>query len=160
MEPRPWLSLPRTARFGDTDGAGVMHFHQLLRWCHEAYEESLERFGIPAAAIFPTAGRPLAVALPISHCQADFLAPVHCGEPLRIVLTPRRLDPTAFEVGYTLHREGSGGEAAETAGVPPLARALSRHVAIDAASRRRCPLPDPIARWLEASGLGRGVQAL
>jgi hypothetical protein len=33
-----------------------MHFHQLLRWCHEAYEESLEKFGIAATEIFPTPG--------------------------------------------------------------------------------------------------------
>ena len=25
-----WLLLCRTVRFGDTDAAGVMHFHQLL----------------------------------------------------------------------------------------------------------------------------------
>ena len=42
--------LCRSVRFGETDAdqgaAGVMHFQQLLRWCHEAYEESLERFGL------------------------------------------------------------------------------------------------------------------
>ena len=53
LDPSAWLLLCRTVRFGDTDGAGVMHFHQLLRWCHEAYEESLERFGIPADQVFP-----------------------------------------------------------------------------------------------------------
>ena len=45
-------------RFGETDAAGVMHFQQLLRWCHEAYEESLERFGLEPAALFPTPGQP------------------------------------------------------------------------------------------------------
>ncbi len=53
MDSNSWLLLLRTVRFGDTDAAGVMHFHQLLRWCHEAYEESLERFGIVAATVFP-----------------------------------------------------------------------------------------------------------
>ena len=28
-----------------------MHFQQLLRWCHEAYEESLERFGLNRNAV-------------------------------------------------------------------------------------------------------------
>ena len=59
-----WLQIERTVRFGDTDAAGVMHFHQLLRWCHEAYEESLARYGISAEEIFPRPGQPLAVALP------------------------------------------------------------------------------------------------
>ena len=66
MDPDSWLLLCRTVRFGDTDAAGVMHFHQLLRWCHEAYEESLERFGIAADEIFPAPGRTPAVALPIA----------------------------------------------------------------------------------------------
>ena len=48
-----WLQLHRVVRFGDTDAAGVMHFHQLLRWCHEAWEESLEAQGIAAEAVFP-----------------------------------------------------------------------------------------------------------
>ena len=38
MEATNWLRLERTVRFGDTDAAGVIQFHQLLRWCHEAYE--------------------------------------------------------------------------------------------------------------------------
>ncbi|MGA0279943.1 MAG: thioesterase family protein, partial [Vulcanococcus sp.] len=48
MNPNSWLMLCRSVRFGETDAAGVMHFQQLLRWCHEAYEESLERFGLNA----------------------------------------------------------------------------------------------------------------
>lgn len=171
MEPPHWLTLSRTVRLGETDAAGVMHFHQLLRWCHEAYEESLERFGIPAAAIFPTglgpdpepsedavaaanqtaAGRPI-VALPIIHCQADYRAPLVCGSRIHIRLTPRRLDASGFEVAY--HTLQESVEPAE------VARALSRHLAIDSRSRRRCLLPDPISRWLEASSLGRGVQPL
>ena len=54
--PASWPELERSVRFGDTDAAGVMHFHHLLRCCHEAYEESLERHGLSAGAGFP---RPL-----------------------------------------------------------------------------------------------------
>ncbi|KKZ12242.1 MAG: hypothetical protein TE42_05280 [Candidatus Synechococcus spongiarum SP3] len=42
----PWLVIRRTVRFGETDPAGVVHFHYLLHWRHEAYEESLARFGV------------------------------------------------------------------------------------------------------------------
>ena len=75
MDPSSWLELHRRVRFGDTDAAGVVNFAQLLRWCHEGYEESLERFGVAAAEVFPTPGSLLEVALPIVHCSADYFAP-------------------------------------------------------------------------------------
>jgi len=137
-------------RFGDTDAAGVMHFTRLLSWCHEAYEESLERYGITAAAIFPGQGSPPpAVALPIVHCSADFRRPLVCGDPLAIALEPVRIDPGCFEVRY---RFSSGPE--------PVAEGLTRHLAIDSTSRERCALPEPIQRWLEASALQGGIQPL
>ena len=137
-------------RFGDTDAAGVVHFARLLSWCHEAYEESLERYGIAAAAIFPGQGTDTpAVALPIVHCSADFRRPLVCGDPLAIALEPLRIDPGCFELRYRFRR-----------GEEPVAQALTRHLAIDATSRRRCPLPPPINRWLEASALRGGVQPL
>ncbi|MEB3331257.1 MAG: thioesterase family protein [Synechococcaceae cyanobacterium] len=144
MRPSDWLQLRRTVRFGDTDAAGVMHFHQLLRWCHEAYEESLERFGISAEAVFPSLAQAPTVALPIVHCQADFLAPLVCGDPLEISLQPQREGPGCFSLHY---RFSSHGLAA--------AAALTRHRSIDAASRDRRELPEPIRRWLEASQLGQ-----
>jgi len=149
MTPSDWLLLCRTVRFGDTDAAGVMHFVQLLHWCHQAYEESLERFGLSAAAIFPIPGQAPEVALPIVHCQADYLRPLVCGDPLAIQLEPQRLDPGCFELRYRFRRDGE-----------PVAEALTRHLAIRSASRQRCPLPEPIQRWLEASSLQAGVRPL
>lgn len=148
MEPSHWLQLSRTVRFGDTDAAGVMHFQRLLGWCHEAYEQSLERFGLAAAEVFPTPGSSLAVALPIVHCQADFLRPLVCGDGLAIALKPRRLDAGRFEVGYSFCCNGDS-----------VARGLTCHVAIETTSRRRCPLPAALNLRLEASSLG-GVQPL
>ncbi len=152
-----WLQLHRTVRFGDTDAAGVMHFHQLLRWCHEAYEESLETFGLPSEAIFPTPSwdapcadrvdsSPAQAALPIVHCQADYLAPLVCGDRLTVSLSPQPLDAGSYEVSYIFTKL----EAASR----PVAWGLTRHVAIDPISRRRCDLPGPIERWLEASASG------
>ena len=131
-------------RFGDTDAAGVMHFQQLLRWCHEAYEESLERFGIASQDIFPTPGQKLKLLLPITHCSADYLAPLVCGDPLAIALLPRQLDATAFEVAYNFSSAGR-----------PVAHGLTRHQCISAAERRKAPLPDVVQRWLDATaGVG------
>jgi 1,4-dihydroxy-2-naphthoyl-CoA hydrolase len=149
MDPTSWLQLCRKVRFGDTDAAGVMHFHQLLRWCHEAYEESLERFGIAADELFPTPAKTPPIALPIVHCRADFRRPLVCGDPLAIQLEPQRIDPGCFQIRYLFR--SANQEVAE---------GLSRHLAIEVASRRRCALPEPIARWLEASSLGGGPRPL
>ena len=63
-------------------------------------------------------------------------------------LEPQRLDPGAFELRYSF----SSGER-------EVARALTRHLAIESATRKRCALPTAINRWLEASNLG-GIQPL
>ena len=149
MTPDDWLLLCRSVRFGDTDAAGVMHFPRLLSWCHEAYEESLERFGLTAAEIFPRPEHSPAVALPVVHCSADYQRPLACGDALTIALRPERIDPGCFELHYRFSRSGEA-----------VAQALTRHLAIDSLSRRRCALPAGIQRWLEASGLGRGVTPL
>ena len=143
--PGSCLQLTRTVRFGDTDAAGVMHFHQLLRWCHEAWEESLERSGVPAAAVFPGGERAAGdgappVALPIVHCSADFRRPLRCGDRLQVLLTPRRLDGGSFEVAFAFVRDGE-----------PVARGLLRHRAIEASSRRPCGLPVVLEAWLAAA---------
>jgi 1,4-dihydroxy-2-naphthoyl-CoA hydrolase len=142
MKSSDFLLLCRSVRFGDTDAAGVMHFHQLLRWCHEAYEESLEKFGVSPAQLFPRPGLELELLLPIVHCSADYLAPLSCGDPLAIHLAPCLLDSSSFEVGY---RFNSAGLA--------VANACIRHVCIHAIDRKRAPLPAPISRWLAASAV-------
>ena len=141
-----WLELKRHVRFGDTDAAGVMHFHQLLRWCHEAWEDSLQRHGIAAESVFPGCRGQATwpdVALPVVHCEADFLRPVHGGDCLQVQLKPQRLDPSCFEVRTRF-------KINET----DVARGLIRHLAISTTSRRRCPLPEAIDLWLEASSMG------
>ena len=154
-----WLKLERTVRFGDTDAAGVIQFHQLLRWCHEAYEESLERFGIGAGEIFPRpklaleqppgqqaipdpTGPALRIGLPIVHCSADYCRPLVCGDRLEITLEPRLLNQGSFEVNYTF---ACGGQTA--------AKGLTRHRAITIADRQGCALPAAISAWLEACQL-------
>ena len=55
IKPENWLILKRKVRFGDCDSAGVIHFHNLLRWAHESWEESIEIYGISYQDIFPCA---------------------------------------------------------------------------------------------------------
>ena len=138
MKSSDFLLLCRSVRFGDTDAAGVMHFHQLLRWCHEAYEESLEKFGVSPAQLFPRPGLELELLLPIVHCSADYLAPLSCGDPLAIALLPKALNAHSFEVSYSF---SSRGEA--------VAVGLTRHFCVQASNRLRAPLPESINNWLK-----------
>ena len=140
-----WLELRRTVRFGETDAAGVMHFQQLLGWCHQAWEESLERYGLSASSVFPGGREDLPnVALPIVHCHADFRSPLKVGDELSVLLQPTRLDHGSFEVTSQFVL----GEKVSACG-------CLRQVAIDICTRHRRRLPDGIERWIEASSIGQ-----
>ena len=135
-DPLPWLVIRRTVRFGETDPAGVVHFHHLLRWCHEAYEESLARFGMATEDVF---ANPMA-ALPIVYCQARYHRPMGHGDVLSLHLACRQLDPTSFEIHYDVYRHQQ-----------VVATGLTRHVCIDPVTRQRLALPTAVGRWLEAA---------
>ncbi len=141
--PKEWLVLERIVRFGDTDAAGVIHFHNLLRWSHEAWEESLQVYGLKALDTFPSLVdiKPLIpIALPIVHCEADFFSPIRIEDQLEIVLSPLRLDAGCFQVKYDFKK-----------GKKIVADSLIRHRAIHTELRYPCELPEDIDRWLEAS---------
>ena len=143
QKPTVWLLLERTVRFGDTDAAGVMHFHQLLRWCHEAWEESLECYGINACEIFPghSHNEPsLAVALPIIHCEADFTNPIQTGDKLIVEIQPKRLSESSFQVSNQFILDNKN-----------VAKGILHHMAINSETRKRCELPGKINQWIDAS---------
>ncbi len=143
-----WLVQKRKVRFGDTDGAGVMHFHQIFRWAHEAWEESIECYGISKEFIFPSASIPKSqckVFLPIIHCEASFRKPIHVGEELIVKIKPLRLNLSSFQIqtDFNLNNE-------------VMATALISHMAISPDTRKKCELPNNIHLWLEASSISQG----
>ncbi len=144
--------MQRIVRFGDTDAAGVIHFHHLFRWCHEAWEESLDQYGLQAIEIFPSSvdmQSQFSTALPIVHCEADFLSPIRIGDKLQLTLLPRKIDLNSFQIEYIFKLKQK-----------KVAIALVRHRAIDPKTRHLCGLSTCIDRWLEASTLNRGISPL
>ena len=142
---QPWLNLNRIVHFGETDAAGVMHFHHLLRWCHEAWEKSLLDYGLKPSDIFPIGleeKSKFKVALPIVRCEADFLKPIKTGDVLSILLCPSKIDLFSFDIRTSFTCEDI-----------EVARGLIQHVAIDPYSRKRSELPRDINLWLEASSI-------
>ncbi|MBD2528527.1 acyl-CoA thioesterase [Nostoc flagelliforme FACHB-838] len=126
----------RTVRFQDTDAAGVVYFANVLGICHEAYEESLEASGINLKDFFTNPS----VAFPIVHASVDFLRPMFGGDKLLISLIPQKISVDKFEITYEIR-------VAEVV----VAKAITRHVCIDASSRSKQELPDEIIQWLETN---------
>ena len=150
-DPRKWLSLSRTVHFGDVDAAGVVHFHNLLRWCHESWEQSLQAFGVSPQDVFPTSRingdyYPL-VALPITHCEADFRLPIKNGDQLKVFLAPQKIDFARFQIETKFFCRDEY-----------VAIGLLRHVAINSQTRKRTNLPEQIDTWLELSSVNMGVR--
>tara|TARA_Y100001968_G_scaffold51762_1_gene42714 strand:+ start:27004 stop:27471 length:468 start_codon:yes stop_codon:yes gene_type:complete len=151
-KPETWLHLKRVVRFGDTDSAGVMHFYQLLRWCHEAWEESLEIYGLSLKKIFPQASKldhEVSILLPIVHCEANFLGPIEVGDQLSLELSPEKIDHGGFYVKTKFRRDDV------KVGIGSI-----YHRSIDAKTRRSCDLPEDIARWIESSFLNSGIKSI
>ncbi|KGG13199.1 MULTISPECIES: acyl-CoA thioesterase [Prochlorococcus] len=140
-----WLHLKRVVRFGETDSAGVVHFYQIFRWCHEAWEESLNRFGVNASEIFPNildkTHEPL-IAIPVVHCSADFWKPLRTGDNIELELLPKTITLGRFQI-LTKFKRGS----------EYVAEGLVHHQAINSRTRVSCELSGPIKAWLEASVL-------
>lgn len=141
----------RTVFFQDTDAAGVVYFTNILSMCHEAYEASLAATGIDLRLFFGKAK----TAFPIAHTSIDFFRPMFCGDRLAIHINPKQTKASEFEITYQILAAATN--PTDTSSTDPsatpacMAKALSRHVCIDSASRTRTQLPEGIIHWLQLS---------
>ncbi|BAZ41700.1 thioesterase superfamily protein [Calothrix sp. NIES-4101] len=126
----------RTIRFQDTDAAGVVYFANVLKICHEAYEESLAASGINLKNFFQNS----AIAYPIVHANVDFWKPIFCGDKLVVKLTSEKLNCEKFAINYKIAIADS-----------IVSQAMTRHVCIDVATRQKRELPDAINQWLQST---------
>ena len=149
MQGIEWLFCKRKVRFGDCDSAGVIHFHNLMRWAHESWEESLENYGIEVNDIFPrpSVSENNKVILPIIHCEAKFLNPIKLNDLLTIKLMPRKINNFIFKVDYYFFKEDY-----------KTATASLVHCSISPHSRKRVLIPHKLELWIEASNIQNKVQ--
>ena len=143
--PREWLCLKRTVRFGETDAAGVVHFLELLRWCHETWEASLEKHGVVLQEIFPTNQintSQLDVALPVVHCEANYFQPLYVGDTINIELNPEKINDFSFILRFKFKKNG------EKIGLINI-----KHVSINPITREKCALFKQINLWIHESSL-------
>ena len=141
--PREWLCLKRTVRFGETDAAGVVHFLQLFKWCHEAWEESLEKYGIALKDIFPTAQVNTFehdVAFPVVYCEANYFKPLYVGDFINTEIYPEKINDYSFVLRFKFKKNG------EKIGTTTI-----KHVSINPITREKCSLSKQINLWLNES---------
>ena len=124
----------RKIHFQDTDAAGVVYFANVLSICHEAYEASLESLGIDIKQFFTNPS----TAFPIIHADVDFMRPMYCGDKVFVDLTPLRIRSEQFEIDYQIYVNDKLA-----------AKAMTRHVGIDATTRKKIALSADIVKCLE-----------
>ncbi|MFK8183855.1 MAG: acyl-CoA thioesterase [Phormidesmis sp.] len=132
----------RVIRFHETDAAGVVYFASLLSLCHEAYEAAIASASTLNPKDFFSGAATTAV--PIVHTAADFYQPLFCGDAVSITLTPQQLTSHSFEISYDITKAVAKGKRS----TKPLVHALTRHVCIATATRRRTDLPPELLSWL------------
>ncbi len=143
--PREWLCLKRTVRFGETDAAGVVHFLELFRWCHETWEASLEKYGVVLQEIFPANQintSQLDVAFPVVHCEANYFQPLYVGDTINIELNPEKINDSSFVLRFKFKKNGE-----------KIGMAKIKHVSINPITRDICALSKQINLWLHESSL-------
>ena len=148
MKPKNWLILKRKVRFGDCDSAGVIHFHNLFRWAHESWEESIEIYGIPHQDIFPAYhSHKNQIILPIVNCEANFLSPIKIGDLLSIKVFPKKINNHLFQVNTFFLKDEIN-----------VAEGKIIHCSLDVDSKLKVKLPDQLERWIEASNINTNLK--
>ena len=148
MKPNNWLKIKRKVRFGDCDSAGVIHFHNLLRWAHESWEESIDIYGIPYQDIFPLKNsHENQIIFPIVNCEANFLSPIKIGDLLSIKILPKKINNHIFQINTFFYK----GEIL-------VAEGKIIHCSLDVNSKLKVKLPDQIERWIEASHIDNNLE--
>ena len=148
MKPSDWLILKRKVRFGDCDSAGVIHFHNLLRWSHESWEESIEIYGIPNQDVFPDfSSRKNKIIFPIVNCEANFFLPIKIGDSLKIKISPKKINNHLFQVdSFFINKQTN------------VAEGKIIHCSLNFDSKKKVQLPEKLERWIEASNITTNLQ--
>ena len=143
-----WLILKRKVRFGECDSAGVIHFHNLLKWAHESWEESMDIYGIPHQDIFPAVNsQENQIIFPIVNCEANFFSPIKIGDLLTIKIIPKKINNHLFQVNTIFYKDEIN-----------VAEAKIIHCSIDVNSKLKVKLSDQLERWIEVANINTYIK--
>lgn len=97
-------------RFEDVDYAQVVYFPNLFGYCHNVFEDFFEaEVKTPYAKML----RERRVAFPTVHTEADFQAPLHFGDDIRIEMTTLKVGRKSLTSRYRLYSERTSALLAE-----------------------------------------------
>ena len=147
MRAHNWLLIEKKVKFGDCDSAGVIHFHNLFRWAHESWEESMEIYGINLKEIFPSINNDTKKIFPIINCEANFLYPIELGDKLKIKILPKKINNHLFEVNTTFCKDKT-----------IVGNAKLIHCVIDIVDRKKVDLPESLELWIEGSNINSKIE--
>ena len=147
MKSISWLNLKKKVRFGDCDSANVIHFHNLLKWSHEAWEESIEKYGISFTDIFPDNRSENKIIFPIVNCEANFFSPIYLGDILSIQILPSKINNHLFKIKTIFFKDSK-----------MVAEGKIIHCSINPITRTKVSMPDNLERWIEASNISDIIQ--
>ncbi|MBK16730.1 MAG: 1,4-dihydroxy-2-naphthoyl-CoA hydrolase [Prochlorococcus sp. SP3034] len=142
MRKPDWLIFERKVRFGDCDSAGVIHFHNLFRWSHEAWEQSLDAYGISYNEVFPDDLSHSNIIMPIVNSEGKFFSPIKLGDLLKIKIIPKKVLNHLFQIKTFFFIKEI--KVAET---------IISHCVIENISRNKADIPHKLELWIEASNI-------
>jgi len=80
------------------------------------------------------------LAVPIIHAEIDFKQPMSCGEQVHVTVSGKMLKESEFVLHYEICRNDLDADRL-------IAKAMTRHVAIDPVTRSRSVVPPELAQW-------------
>ena len=115
-----------TVRLHHTDAAGVLFYSRVFEIVEEAFEEALVKAGLPLGELLQDEG----LRIPVVHAEADYIAPVHVGDTLRV-----RVELEAGKCSMCVKADivDLGGRS--------VTKATIVHVAVDGATGKAISLP-------------------
>lgn len=128
-------SEARVVRFQDVDAAGIVFFPRVLEYASDAYIGMLTARGIHLPKAIDAGG----YRIPLVHAEADYMAPMRFGDPIRVEVVALDIGRSSFRVGYRLrHEDGRAAAVGQTA-----------HVCVGLPGFSSIPIPEDLRAALE-----------
>jgi YbgC/YbaW family acyl-CoA thioester hydrolase len=122
-------------RMYDTDTAQILFFGNQYRFMNDALEDLLAEEGLTMHHLFHSG---INFGFVVVHSEANYLAPLHAGDRVKISVTVSRIGSTSFEFSYELYRDETQVGTGKTV-----------HVVIDHKTHKKKQIPDSVRLSLQ-----------